>query len=84
MQHVGPGNRDDGVGDFLIVGDRLDDKAELVARDIAHWFALGHDSIMAVAPDHQPVTVRGGTKIGRLLFDIAAYRREKRIEPGDQ
>jgi len=81
---LGPCNRDDGVGDFLVVGDRLDDKAELVASDLAHRLALGHHPVMAVAADHQPVTVRGCAEIGGLLLDIAAHRGEERIEPGDQ
>ena len=84
MQHIGPCDRDDGVGDLLIVGDRLDDKAELVASDLARRLALGHHAIMTIAADHQPVTVGGGTKIGGLLFDIAAHRCEEGIEAGDQ
>jgi hypothetical protein len=84
VQHIGAGDRDDGVGDLLVVGDRLDDKAELVARDLADRLALGHHAVMAVAADHQPVAVRGRTEIGGLLLDIPPHRCEERIEPGDQ
>jgi hypothetical protein len=55
-----------------------------VAPDLADRLALGHHTIMAVAADDEAVTVRGRAEIGGLLLDIAAHRREERIEAGDQ